>query len=669
MSEKKLPPHGAQRHDCHCGSHQPPQLLDRQRLVNSLQLKGVIAATYSLDLEWMQDTWPQLAGRQSHVPTLILHGQRGLDERLECGNGNGLARSNTNARNASVNDNKNDDADIDSIGSLEESWEDRDARASRANPQPNNAKQRPIEISRARDASSDIFQSSKNLHVTEVRTASKRRVSTSVTSEKQATSTKSKLETKRGVFHPKFMLLFETSGDVVVMVSTANLTGTSTVEGCWLQRFYSRRRPKDDTVSRSKLTRPTIWRKHGGNDFGQALTHFLKTVSKMSKATDIDVAKFMQQHLAINLTRFQYEYRFENAEVDLVAVMPGDYDVDHSMTQQGASKWKSIGRQRLGSLLINSINASSDGKRGHDTLIAQSTSLGSNWTRQQMAKLARSLLGANEHNDDDQMLQQINIVWPSCEYLVAKDQEKKNIKADRKRANGDSNGDSNKNSGDPNNFVPTLIDPTKIQNTGTAFLSTNSFNSCEESCILRLAHYVDCEPAQIDSALPHIKSMTRLCSEETSRQLQQQYGDAKEHISWFLLTSACMSYGAQGIVSQEKYSDSEKVSYANFELGVLFQSRLYHGDEIADSRLYCFNPTKCACHSAGDDSSRLIHLPIPFSLRPAMYTSDSEASLFNATPYFHEVSEGTQCIGNMMLTPYARHMASAQLQAQRKRRK
>ena len=41
-----------------------------------------------------------------------------------------------------------------------------------------------------------------------------------------------------GVFHPKFMLLFERSGSIVVLISTSILTRPQDVDGTWLQRFY-----------------------------------------------------------------------------------------------------------------------------------------------------------------------------------------------------------------------------------------------------------------------------------------------------------------------------------------------------------------------------------------------------------------------------------------------
>jgi hypothetical protein len=56
----------------------------------------------------------------------------------------------------------------------------------------------------------------------------------------------------------------------------------------------------------------------------------------------------------------------------------------------------------------------------------------------------------------------------------------------------------------------------------------------------------------------------------------------------------------------------------------------------------------------------LIHLPVPFSLRPARYQSDRDDVEFCETPYFHEIALGTACVGNMKLTPYGAAIANQQ---------
>jgi hypothetical protein len=60
----------------------------------------------------------------------------------------------------------------------------------------------------------------------------------------------------------------------------------------------------------------------------------------------------------------------------------------------------------------------------------------------------------------------------------------------------------------------------------------------------------------------------------------------------------------------------------------------------------------------------MIHLPIPYSLRPKPYFEDEDDTVMQETPFFHEIEDGTRCVGNMLLTPYGVRQA----EKQRKRR-
>ena len=136
-------------------------------------------------------------------------------------------------------------------------------------------------------------------------------------------------------------------------------------------------------------------------------------------------------------------------------------------------------------------------------------------------------------------------------------------------------------------------------------------------------------------------------------------GKSRDNFSWFLLTSACLSLGAQGersSTSRKKSSSTtslsgETISFSNFELGVLFVSRL-QGRPQSD-RLYCWKPDRCTC--AQDCKlgapSKLIHLPVPFSFCPNRYQDNPDEMTFCETPYFNEIPAGTAGVGNMMYTP------------------
>jgi hypothetical protein len=67
---------------CSCGSKEAPPLFPREAFLKSLDLKAAIFGTYTLNLDWMARTVPHLVGPSSSVPTLILHGQKGLMKRL-----------------------------------------------------------------------------------------------------------------------------------------------------------------------------------------------------------------------------------------------------------------------------------------------------------------------------------------------------------------------------------------------------------------------------------------------------------------------------------------------------------------------------------------------------------------------------------------------------------
>ena len=67
---------------CTCGARAPPPLLDRERLVASLDLKAAIVASYTVAPCHVIREYPSLFGPDSVVPTLVLHGHKGLSERM-----------------------------------------------------------------------------------------------------------------------------------------------------------------------------------------------------------------------------------------------------------------------------------------------------------------------------------------------------------------------------------------------------------------------------------------------------------------------------------------------------------------------------------------------------------------------------------------------------------
>ena len=168
--------------------------------------------------------------------------------------------------------------------------------------------------------------------------------------------------------------------------------------------------------------------------------------------------------------------------------------------------------------------------------------------------------------------------------------------------------------------------------------------------------------------IPHFKSVTRLIGQSAA--LHTKYpklAHCDDYFTWFLLTSACLSRGAQGEKILRKSDDGNDtdmtmMAYSNFEIGVLFSSYLSGGNTSAKKadRIYCWNSNSCVCcyQNLTKPIPRLIHLPVPYRLRPSRYVDDEDIASFCDTPHFHEIVPGTACEGNMLLTPYGQDAAA-----------
>jgi len=99
-----------------------------------------------------------------------------------------------------------------------------------------------------------------------------------------------------------------------------------------------------------------------------------------------------------------------------------------------------------------------------------------------------------------------------------------------------------------------------------------SFLKPKRNCTTRFEPSI---PQQSHPLTPHIKSVARLFEgDERALKLDYGIGKAESYFSYFLLTSACLSHGAQGIVKESVGCSDDTLSYSNFELGVMFCSRL-----------------------------------------------------------------------------------------------
>ncbi|KAL3763688.1 hypothetical protein ACHAW5_004840 [Stephanodiscus triporus] len=236
--------------------------------------------------------------------------------------------------------------------------------------------------------------------------------------------------TVRGVHHPKFFLLFERSGSLVVVVSTSNLTPQTAMEGSWVQRFESR----------EIVPRPTYVNDIGGggiggrggtdhgmpSDFGVVLTDFLE---KQSEAAAPDGGMlpdaFLRRYvpgLSSGLAALADRYRFDEAEAHLVSTVPGAY-VSGIPTSPGNGhhQYSACGRrvaygpQRVSFVLsrilndhhirsaraIGAVGSQRDADKpwlppslvsAKDRLVMQPTSLGGNWSRDDLEAIVRSYM-------------------------------------------------------------------------------------------------------------------------------------------------------------------------------------------------------------------------------------------------------------------------------------
>jgi hypothetical protein len=291
----------------------------------------------------------------------------------------------------------------------------------------------------------------------------------------------------------------------------------------------------------------------------------------------------------------------------------------------------------------------------------QPTSFGGLWQEASLSELIRLYYDYGTHSANatspgraHHLLEQTDIVWPTREYMSEVNHRgKKNIP----RVPSPDSVASIK--------TETALGAVSSDTDGSfVFLSSISFNTIDFACISRMCMFEPSYPSQTPSnRSPHIKSFARVF-EGDEYQLRKRYGleKAEEYMAWFMLTSACLSRGAQGEATRHRSFDSDEMTYSNFELGVLFVSRL--GDKQSD-RLYCSKPSRCHCGQTHlppqKHSVQMIHLPLPYRLRPRPYHDDKDESEMCATPYFHEIPRGTGFVGQMRLTPLGAQLAAAQL--------
>ncbi|KAL7569890.1 hypothetical protein ACA910_008557 [Epithemia clementina (nom. ined.)] len=672
--------------DCTCGARKPPPLFDRSALVASLDLNAAILATYTVDQRSLLHEFPTLFGENATVPTLVLHGRNlGSDHEDKEAVDNGHDEEESPPQDFHIiaqqhSSSSKVEESLDGLSVGTQTSETKEYASSW------NQTQSPTPCHKV----SSTLSFPPQVHFTEIVSywlSPSDLPSTVLKPDGSVCDTiVEKRKYKKGVHHPKFMILFETSGSVVVVVSTANLTAPHTIDGSWVQRFAPTR--PDPTKNHSlKL--------HG--DLvdetccpGRVLGYFMDCQTWAAQCNQLTPLGFGRQYLGWKTQSCQElsgYYDFSKSHVFLVPHVPGDHPCD--MTKSKSATTFRYGRNFVSHILhrlsVDWEEGCSDNTNvatttrpwlpssllsGQDRLIIQPTSFGGQWTPKSMADVVDSYIGARvedgDQDDDDtreKTLNQLDIVWPTDDFIRA-------IYKSSSRSTDPTR------SGSPNSVVVQTgflqqVETKKINdaaestraNQGYLFMSSDTFNSIHIDCLSRMVMFEPSTPPQIKSMhIPHFKSVSRLfCGKRYRIQKDFGMGKSDEYFPWFLLTSACLSRGAQGIETDGPDvvipGKQKRVSFTNFELGVLFCSRL-QGKPKSD-RLYCFKPACCSCPSESTQQQRpqLVHLPIPYDLRPASYHEDADDLLFCETPYFNEIAIGTITTGHMKLTPLGSSLA------------
>jgi hypothetical protein len=670
--------------------------------VESLQLKAAILGTYTFEIQVLQQEFPSLFGKQQEpqVPTFVMHGKKGWK------------------RNSTTTENDTED--------------DEESRASESEYISDAQKQPNVDSMTMTDDEQESLELPETVHFAEITTTwmedhhhhqQYRPRSFRDAIDPDTGWIRSDIVQRRkykpGVHHPKFMILFETNGAVVVVISTANFTNpNASIDASWLQRFYPSSQP-----SSSHHHHPDH-----ANDFGSVFTNFLQATILATAPHQWTLHAFVQKYLGWkSILDLERMFDFTKAQVHLIPTIPGNYPLlrhlpssNHQQQQQQQTqkqhpksekpyistsgsiqpspktrKHFTYGPQRVAEIIstrrrkqqpTTSEDTSTNDKGNflmteHDRLLFQPTSLGAEWNIHTMAHLVRTYLGIDNehqhhydqdetiHNDtqktsvnnmnnsypysDAEILERMDIIWPTESFV-------------RRFANPSMQRPTSSFSTDGPSSSYSSSDRSGLENdssSGILFLSSTTFNKIDLSCLSRMAIYEPSIPHQSPNIRPpHFKSVARLLSTPNDKHKWiQRHGipPCQEYFSWFLLTSACLSRGAQGeriLTTQNTIHPCEaEISYSNFELGVLFLSDLVGGDTSSsrrqNGRIYGWRPSQCTCQKPST-SPKVIHLPCPYNVRPPSYVEDPDRVEFCEIPFMHEILPESARIGHMRMTPH-----------------
>ena len=694
------------------------------------KLKAVIFGTYTVDDRTLQEEFPNLfienfnnKCSNAHIPCLVLYGKRntgtlGVDDadvvqksksRVEANPGLSPSSSSMDEEEDNVNTNCHDDDDNDSVSTEESALATQDEETTTAirtailasttttshnsrTVVPNRTAPVNLPLRPVATRAIEIKAFPKTVHFSQITSSWYKNMNELLLSLPSSPTSNSAFDNivdpstgclrpavlalrtnvPFGVHHSKYMICFESDGSIVICIGTANLTSPQTTDATWIQRFS----PATPTTTTKNSNSGEKGNPSVSNDFGRILTNYLQFTMLSTAANHVTIHWFVRTYLQWkSIRQLQRNYNFQAAAIQLMTVIPGEYPHANSTNANDKRTLPFLfGQERLSTVLQQLELSLATKSRNllytkNDRIVIQPTSFGGGWNVSNMVQLIRSYLGVTiqndlRHNNDQDAMRRVDIVWPTKQFVET---TKSQINCKTRQRNALSRRTTT-------DRVPSAaINATEVLSGGFLFCSSEAFNKTDLTCLNRMVMFEpNVEQPQHHGRIPlipHFKSVNRVIEQRDAiRTKYPNLPHCDEYFSWFLLTSACLSRGAQGEATVRKNDDIDGTNetlmeYTNFEMGVLFSSYLSgeRNSSHKSDRIYCWNSkSRCSCQNINGQKSlpQLIHLPVPYHLRPSRYVDDEDIAMFSDTPYFHEITPGTGCEGNMLLTPYGRDLAA-----------
>ena len=620
------------------------------------ELRGVLLTTYCLNLAWLKETCPFLFASPASgaaLPVYLLHDCRTPIRQWRCG-ASGLSVYTSTAAPAPA-----DDGAPDSQGSnFADSQEGAAGGAGGA---------------------------------TSTRGWTVRDVPDAVQVE-HLPPTGSDGKVTRGVQHAKLALLL-CARRLVVVISTGNLVRQRAIDLSWVQAFPLDMGPQVQQQQKQQQ-----------QPFGAELERFLEELQKTGnwRGGGDRIQRFLTEVVGGLLPRDDVKppewlrcFDFSPAKVDLVATVPGEF----KRNQQGKDDCYRFGAERVAALLRAAPVARCEPTQ-HDPLVLQPTSIGVDITEGYMAYLQRCYApsagvrrglgaGATSTTADHVAAENgggvpIQLVWPSQSFIdrcCAQDTAAWQRTAAARTAAAQADLGSGLEMVEVGDQVAQQEQQAKVEGLGqglglrggglvaqTQLVSGGLFLSIDQLVgmgpdVFSRLHHFDLLPTPSAAAYqPHVKMYFRAMTSGRSR------GDPVQ-LQYALLTSACLSRGAQGFWKDEEGkpcdagAGGECFVMRNFELGVMLRqttkvelwapSRDTEGTEWSGGRVdQRRGDSGCGGDGSGSSSSSsssstaaiedwidVVRLPIPFAVPGQSYPDRKNATGIPETPFCHDRSK------------------------------